>query len=435
MLIHSFLDFLSQPFGAFGSLCIMTAITVINSQRLTSRLASTGAPVGLIFNVVSLLGAISLLINAVVRDEIVWVILEVYVGAVAIKGIRQAIEGEEPTPTDGLDNPPPPVPPPGLTSPTVPTAPVGPLPLHPPTTTALRLGRGRQRALVVVPGLSLDANGAWASAAYSSLRRGFEHLVETDPNLRVHLIEHGDAATQVVPSVKTLCERIDAELAALRRTGIDEVVLVGFSLGAHGVFTYLNNIDRRPSLSWLAINPVSAADMLCGMLGLATPGEDGRQPDPLHAVASWWASKDRGHGLDAVVDLSLGADIVLPVSASTIASYLPGPLGVQGCTIDPIGDLLDAMVRLEAGSLGLTACPGWTYGFPRSPGRVILARRDRLVDPIYRRLGVDADTIGSALDAIGIPNVVINSDHNLSDLAPDAVAGLVRRSTSVPQLV
>lgn len=95
------IDFVSQPWGMFGAVCIMVAVTCINSQRLRrwfeARGMGTYATV-MLFNALNLVGGACLLVNAVLRREIVWEVLEVYFVLIACKGLLQAqrLRREEP---------------------------------------------------------------------------------------------------------------------------------------------------------------------------------------------------------------------------------------------------------------------------------------------------------------------------------------------------
>ena len=87
------IDFLSQPWGAIGALCIMLAVTCFNSRRLRARFKAAGfgeSATSLLFNALNLAGGACLLVNAVIRQEIVWEVLEVYFVIMAMKGIVQA---------------------------------------------------------------------------------------------------------------------------------------------------------------------------------------------------------------------------------------------------------------------------------------------------------------------------------------------------------
>lgn len=83
-------DFLAQPLGAIGAFCIMSAVTVINSQWLRDRLGLSEAGIGALFNGLNLVGGVCLFVNAMIRDEIVWLVLETYFVLIAVKGIVQA---------------------------------------------------------------------------------------------------------------------------------------------------------------------------------------------------------------------------------------------------------------------------------------------------------------------------------------------------------
>ena len=86
-------DFFSQPFGVFGSLCIMAAVTCFNSvwlkRKLSKRLGSHW--LNLILNGLNTIGGISLLINAIIRNEVVWKVLEVYFIIISLKGFIQEL--------------------------------------------------------------------------------------------------------------------------------------------------------------------------------------------------------------------------------------------------------------------------------------------------------------------------------------------------------
>ena len=86
-------DFLSQPWGMVGAVCIMLAVTCFNSRLLRARFEALGlgeAATATLLNGLNLLGGACLLINAVIRREIVWEVLEVYFVIVAAKGLAQA---------------------------------------------------------------------------------------------------------------------------------------------------------------------------------------------------------------------------------------------------------------------------------------------------------------------------------------------------------
>lgn len=86
------LDFFAQPFGVVGAVGIMAAVTTINSARLTAGLRGRGVPVGVAFNCLYLVGGASLLINAAIRQEIVWLVLQSYMIAITVKGLWRAIQ-------------------------------------------------------------------------------------------------------------------------------------------------------------------------------------------------------------------------------------------------------------------------------------------------------------------------------------------------------
>lgn len=71
----------------------MLAVTAFNSRRLQARLHRAGMKErgsALLLNGLNLVGGVCLLINAIIRQEIVWEVLEVYFVAIAVKGIVQA---------------------------------------------------------------------------------------------------------------------------------------------------------------------------------------------------------------------------------------------------------------------------------------------------------------------------------------------------------
>ncbi|MFT3771533.1 MAG: hypothetical protein QM820_39465 [Minicystis sp.] len=91
--------FLSQPWGVVGALAIMFAVTAFNSRSLRAqlrRLNVSDAAMPLVLNGFNLLGGACLFVNAVLRHEIVWIVLEVYFVAVAVKGLlaHRAAAGE-----------------------------------------------------------------------------------------------------------------------------------------------------------------------------------------------------------------------------------------------------------------------------------------------------------------------------------------------------
>ncbi len=83
-------EFVSQPFGAVGAVCIMLAVTVVNSMKLKSIFPIGEISVDQLFNGLNLVGGSTLLVNAVLRDEVVWIVLETYFVVVAVKGITQS---------------------------------------------------------------------------------------------------------------------------------------------------------------------------------------------------------------------------------------------------------------------------------------------------------------------------------------------------------
>lgn len=89
-VISAIADFIAQPFGAFGAVCIMLAVTVINSRWLRERLGLSDVRVGDVFNGLNLVGGACLFANAIVRSEIVWIVLETYFVLIATKGIVQS---------------------------------------------------------------------------------------------------------------------------------------------------------------------------------------------------------------------------------------------------------------------------------------------------------------------------------------------------------
>lgn len=102
-LSNAIREFFSQPFGVVGAVCIMLAVTAFNSRRLRARFARAGMAAratSRLLNGLNLVGGICLLINAVIRHEVVWEVLEVYFVAIAIKGLVQPdSDGESPPAT------------------------------------------------------------------------------------------------------------------------------------------------------------------------------------------------------------------------------------------------------------------------------------------------------------------------------------------------
>jgi hypothetical protein len=90
------IEFLSQPWGVCGAICIMLAVTCFNSRALQRRLAvlglgELGTPI--LLNALNLVGGACLLVNAVMRHEVVWEVLEVYFVLISCKGLLQAWRG------------------------------------------------------------------------------------------------------------------------------------------------------------------------------------------------------------------------------------------------------------------------------------------------------------------------------------------------------
>ena len=87
------IDFFMQPFGAVGALFIMLAVTCFNSRKLQKALSTrvSGESLALILNCLNFIGGSLLLINAALRDEAVWIVLEVYFILICLKGILQNI--------------------------------------------------------------------------------------------------------------------------------------------------------------------------------------------------------------------------------------------------------------------------------------------------------------------------------------------------------
>ncbi|MDD9952333.1 MAG: hypothetical protein OXT67_12285 [Zetaproteobacteria bacterium] len=90
---ESLQDFLSQPFGVAGSLCIMAAVTCFNSRWLQRELSERlGAHfLSILLNILNMVGGICLLVNATLRDEIVWKVMETYFVLVSFKGLIQEL--------------------------------------------------------------------------------------------------------------------------------------------------------------------------------------------------------------------------------------------------------------------------------------------------------------------------------------------------------
>src|SRR5262245_55420394 len=90
---HAFASFLAQPWGVVGALCIMFAVTAFNSNGLKRQLGRLGLGedgMALLLNGFNLVGGACLFVNATRRDEIVWIILEIYFVTVAAKGLWQS---------------------------------------------------------------------------------------------------------------------------------------------------------------------------------------------------------------------------------------------------------------------------------------------------------------------------------------------------------
>ena len=83
-------DFLSEPLGVVGVVCVMSASTAINSTRAVRWFHARKIAILMPYNALNLIGAVSLLFNAVLRDDVLWLMLEVYLVANAIKGLVQA---------------------------------------------------------------------------------------------------------------------------------------------------------------------------------------------------------------------------------------------------------------------------------------------------------------------------------------------------------
>jgi len=91
-LKHTISDFFSQPFGVVGAICIMVAVTAFNSKRIQGRLARVApsqSAMSVLLNGLNLVGGACLLVNACIRNESVWVVLEIYFVAIAVKGLWQ----------------------------------------------------------------------------------------------------------------------------------------------------------------------------------------------------------------------------------------------------------------------------------------------------------------------------------------------------------
>jgi hypothetical protein len=91
-LVATIREFISQPFGAVGAACIMLAVTSFNSRRLRARFTRLGMGargLGRLLNGLNLVGGLCLLVNAVLRTEVVWEVLEVYFVIIAFKGLLQ----------------------------------------------------------------------------------------------------------------------------------------------------------------------------------------------------------------------------------------------------------------------------------------------------------------------------------------------------------
>lgn len=90
---HALASFLAQPWGVVGAACIMFAVTAFNSNGLKRQLGRLGLGedgMSLLLNGFNLVGGACLFVNAARRDEVVWIILEIYFVIVAAKGLWQS---------------------------------------------------------------------------------------------------------------------------------------------------------------------------------------------------------------------------------------------------------------------------------------------------------------------------------------------------------
>ncbi len=83
-------NFLNQPFGVVGAAGVMAAVTTINSERISRWLQRIGLPIKAVFNALYLVGGTALLCNAVLRSEPVWVVLQVYMIGITLRGLTSA---------------------------------------------------------------------------------------------------------------------------------------------------------------------------------------------------------------------------------------------------------------------------------------------------------------------------------------------------------
>ena len=91
-------SFFSQPWGVVGALCIMVGATAFNSRRLKAKLSAMTtdqASISNLLNLFNLVGGACLLVNAWKRDEVVWIVLEIYFVVIAVKGLWQTRRAAE----------------------------------------------------------------------------------------------------------------------------------------------------------------------------------------------------------------------------------------------------------------------------------------------------------------------------------------------------
>lgn len=434
-VLDAFRDFFAQPFGAFGAIAIGLAITVMNSRRLSRALTATGAPVTMMFNGVTVVGGLLLLTNAVIRDEIVWVFLELYITVMAIKGLHQDLQVRAGADAEGEHRTSPQE---GTSAPASGRHGGHPNPLAPETRPvsgyqSIVMGSGTEVAYIGVPGIAPVPNSnPWLNGKYESLRRGFERRIETDRDVRVHLINQAIVGATPVVALDVTAAHLEAELQSVRSLGVKRVVVVGHSLGAIAMLAWLadrHESDDPTDVSWVAINPPPLADMLWRLMAATAGGDLSNDRDPIDALAGWWSEQADHPPSDIEVELTPTTRLALPVHV--VASYLRSPFGLSGVDRDPMGALVRTLVRLESNGDALSSLLPATHGFPTNPGRVILSSNDAFTQPVLDRLDIGPATVAAALRLLGIPTVVVPSDHNLSNLNPGVIDDLGRSGTEV----
>jgi len=89
-LVVAVRDFAAQPLGVVGVLFVMSATTTINSEQIARWFEGRQVSILLPYNGLNLVGAVSLLANALLQQEFVWLLLEIYLIGIAVKGLLLA---------------------------------------------------------------------------------------------------------------------------------------------------------------------------------------------------------------------------------------------------------------------------------------------------------------------------------------------------------